>query len=224
MRARVHPDLVARDPHGQHVGLAASAADSGRRSPRLPRRSCRPRSPRAATVRSKMPAESSCAGQRQVARVARQQAALPVRDAFAGVRLVLFFGLAKDGELRVPAVDQVGVGHQLRGSARSATAGAGYSTQISASDSGCGLNSSTPSRRARAIGLRLRLLHRVQHRVEQVERDHHQDAAPADSRPAVSRRCRRRAARSRPSAAADRRGTPRRSARGRCSRIAYGSG
>ena len=87
---------------------------------------------------------------------------------------------------------------------------------ISARQSGCGFSSSTPARRGARAGLRLRLLHGVEHRIEQVQRHHHEDRWPAGPRLAASRRCRRRARRSRPSAAAGRRGRLRRTSRVRC--------
>jgi len=46
-------------------------------------------------------------GQRQVACVAGQQAALPVGDAFAGRDLVLFFRRQQHGQLGMAPVDQV---------------------------------------------------------------------------------------------------------------------
>src|ERR1022692_2299306 len=114
-------------------------------------------------------------GEGEIARIAGQQAALPVGDALAGIGLVLLLGGAQDGELRVAAIDQVEIGHEaakglvapLEGGVFEQDFGQRFGMRVEQFD-------------AFAAGarhrLRLRFLHGIQHRVEQVERDHYQDS------------------------------------------------
>ena len=113
-------------------------------------------------------------GQGEIARIACQQAALPVGDALARIGLVLLLGVAEDGELRMPAIDQVGIGHQsakvlvapLQRRVFEQNFGQRFGMRIDQFDAFAA---------AARQRLRLGFLHGVQHRVEQVERDHHQN-------------------------------------------------
>ena len=121
-----------------------------------------------------MPAERSLAGEREVARVAGQQAALPVGDALAGIGLVLLFGGAENGELRVAAIDQVGIGHQAAKILVAPLEG-GVFEQNFGERLGMGIEQFDAFATGARQGLRLGFLHGVQHGVEQVERDDDQN-------------------------------------------------
>ena len=113
-------------------------------------------------------------GEGEVAGVAGQQAALPVGDALAGIGLVLLFGGAENGELRVAAIDQVGIGHQaakvlvapLEGGVFEQNFGERFGVRVEQFDAFAA---------GARQGLRLRFLHGVQHRVQQVQRDDDQN-------------------------------------------------
>ena len=64
----------------------------------------------------------------------------------------------------------------------------GYSTRISARHSGCGLTRLNLPARPAEIGVLLRRLHRVQHRIEQIQRQDNRSVVESDRRPAAARR------------------------------------
>ena len=96
-------------------------------------------------------------------------------DALPRIGLVLLLGGAEDGELCVAAIDQVGIGHQ---SAKGLVAPLerGVFEQNFGERFGMRVEQFDAFAAAARHGLRLGFLHGVQHRVEQVERDHDQDS------------------------------------------------
>ncbi len=120
-----------------------------------------------------MPAERSFAARREIAGVAGQQAALPVGDALTGVGFVLLLGGAENGELRVAAIDQVGIGHQAAKILVAPLKG-GVFEQNFGERFGMGVEQFDAFAAGARQRLRLGFLHGVEHGVEQVERDDHQ--------------------------------------------------
>ena len=154
----------------------SSAADSGRRLPRPPRRSCRRprRAPPPPGRRCRPPAR--CRPAPGCACSAPAGAAASGRCARRYSASYSFSASRKTASCACRRSIRLAVRHRLRGNSRSATGAADTRRQISASESGCGLKQLDALAVRARQRLRLRLLHGVQQRVEQVERNHHQDA------------------------------------------------
>jgi hypothetical protein len=113
-------------------------------------------------------------GERQVARVARQETPLPVCNAFARGDFVLLLGVAKNGQLRVPPVDEGGVPQQgpkglvtpLQGGILDGDLSQGVGMWVEELDA---IAMSTRE------GLRLGFLHGIHNGAQEVERQHHQN-------------------------------------------------
>ena len=149
--ARVDPDLFAGDAHGRQIALGALRRIGAGGLPDVPGvvvvgdaagghreiedAGRRDRWPRARDCGYSAPAGGAASG-----RCARR--CWPRTPSRRRGRRRVARGADRSGWRRSAAGE----------SSRSATAGRGYSSRISASDSGCGLSSSMPSRRARAMG------------------------------------------------------------------------
>ena len=120
----VEPDLFAGDLHGRQIAGGFLRRIAAGRLPNFPGVVIVGDAARRHS-QVEHAGHQRVVGQRQVPRVAGQQPALPVRDALAGVHFVTFLGVAEQRQLRVAAVDQVGVRHQVAGTVRSGIADTG---------------------------------------------------------------------------------------------------
>ena len=120
----VEPDLFARNLDGRHVARQSSAADSGRPSPRLPRRSCRPpcRAPRPSDRRCRRVSSlvgrapgCACSAPAAAAASARRARRCWPRSSFSASRNSAICAWRRS--IRFAS------GHQSRGTVRSAPAG-----------------------------------------------------------------------------------------------------
>ncbi len=207
---RIQPDFIPRNLDGHGVGVQLLRRIAAGRFPHLPGEIVvhHPARRHREVVDA---GRQAVVRQRQVARITRQQPPLPMGNPLPGVGLVLFLRLPEHRQLRVAAVDQPVLRQPLP-----ELFVAPFERRVFHGDFAQRFRMrveklhAVARRSRRPPGrLRLRLLHRVQHRIQQVERQHHHTSGPGDRPPAASRRFRRPAAPSPPTAAAETADRPR---------------
>ena len=170
---RLRPHLFAGDAYRHHIGSELLRRIAARGFPNLPREIVVHHS--AGGHRQVENAGGQISGSEgQVSRVAGQQPALPVRHALSRAGFVRLFGLAQDEQLGVPSVDQVRIRHERS---------KGFVTPLEPGILERNFSQrfrmrienfhAFPARSGQRPGLRL--FHRVQQRVQQVQRYDHDD-------------------------------------------------